>query len=238
MPSSTDLRPAATVGELSRPRVRDVRRNARQAQPEQRFRSGGRATSGRRRAGASPRPSPSRCSLGTKNHAHWRRSRCSLLAEVQDTRNPGGRGWYPRLSTGATLPTSTSESKNVVFGVARMEGVVAVLLDHGSFARDHVEELVLLLFLLLLLLLLLVPVPLRGPRPRLERLEAGAELGKAARFGDAQPLGGAVVLRRCLGVRYRRRLVFSNDHLGSRNRVVGVGEPGLAPNSYLTQVKR
>jgi hypothetical protein len=46
----------------------------------------------------------------------------------------------------------------------------AVLLDHGSLARDDVEELV----------LLFVPVPLGGARPRRQCLDVGAVLGQPA----------------------------------------------------------
>jgi hypothetical protein len=60
-----------------------------------------------------------------------------------------------------------------------MKQMSTILLDHGRFARKHVEELV----------FLFVPVPVECIfRARLQRLDVGAELGQPARVGILQPL--------------------------------------------------
>src|SRR5918998_5071461 len=87
--------------------------------------------------------------------------------------------------------------------VARTERVGTVLLDHGRLARDDVEELV----------LLLMPVPIGGARPRLQRVDVGAELGQPALVGKMQPLGWAVIPRIFLVRVNYWRLIFSDDHL-------------------------
>ena len=64
--------------------------------------------------------------------------------------------------------------------VAGMKQMSTILLDHGRFARKHVEELV----------FLFVPVPVETvlTHARLQRLDVGAELGQPARVGILQPL--------------------------------------------------
>src|SRR5215211_8542595 len=87
--------------------------------------------------------------------------------------------------------------------VAGMEQVRTVLLDHGRLARKHVEELV----------LFFVPMPVGRPRPRLQRMDVGAELGQPALVGQVQPLGWAVILRIFLVRVDHRCLAFPDDHL-------------------------
>src|SRR5215210_186357 len=78
--------------------------------------------------------------------------------------------------------------------VSSTQRMGAVVLDHGRRPREHVEELV----------RLLVPVPLRGARPGLQRLDVGAKLGQPASLRIIQPFLGLVI---------RRWRVFSDDHL-------------------------
>jgi hypothetical protein len=63
-------------------------------------------------------------------------------------------------------------------GVAGMKQMSTILLDHGRFARKHVEE----------LFFLFVPVHVGSSCARLQRLDVGAELGQPARVGILQPL--------------------------------------------------
>ena len=106
--------------------------------------------------------------------------------------------------------------------VAGAERVGAVRLDHGRLSRDDIEEPV----------FLLVPVAPGRTRPGLERLDVRAELGQSARVGGAQPLGGSVVLRPCLGFRVRRRVRADLGEPNGAPRCAGaVVDPGCILSS-------
>ena len=109
---------------------------------------------------------------------------------------------------------------------AASQRVEAVVLDHGRLAPDNVEELV----------LLLVPVPVGGARPRLQRVEVGAKLGKPTLVGKMEPLGWAVIPR-IFPVRVNyRRLVLSDDHLvPSSAGAVRADELNFAPLDAFVQ---